>query len=156
MDIGQLQHRRCINVSSRYNLNVIGLVKQFFAVLVAFLVIDYLWIAIAANKLYLQWIGPISNLKDGKFDVKLAPAVGVYVVMTLALQFFVLKRVETLGEAAWQGAFLGFAIYAVFDLTNYALLKDYPIQFVITDMAWGTFLTGTVAALAFIARDVLS
>ena len=63
------------------------------------------------------------------------PAVIVYI----ALAYLLLQQVSV------QGAFLnGAAVYAVYDFTNLAILKDYKVQFAVMDTLWG----GTLFALA--------
>ena len=50
---------------------------------------------------------------------------------------------------AWvQGAVLGFVAYATYDLTNQATLRDWPWVVTVADLIWGSFVTGTSAALA--------
>ena len=45
---------------------------------------------------------------------------------------------------AWPFGLVG---YGVYDLTNQATLKTWPLALTLVDMAWGAFLTG-LAALA--------
>jgi uncharacterized membrane protein len=47
------------------------------------------------------------------------------------------------------GAFLGFLAYATFDLTSMAVFRDFSLAVVITDLAWGTILTGSIGAAGF-------
>ena len=49
--------------------------------------------------------------------------------------------------AARRGAGLGFVAYATYELTNWAVLRDWPAWIVPIDIAWGIVLTA-VAALA--------
>jgi uncharacterized membrane protein len=49
--------------------------------------------------------------------------------------------------AALRGAGLGFVAYATYELTNWAVLRDWPAWIVPVDIAWGVVLTA-VAALA--------
>ena len=49
--------------------------------------------------------------------------------------------------AARRGAGLGFVAYATYELTNWAVLRDWPAWIVPIDIAWGVVLTA-VAALA--------
>lgn len=51
------------------------------------------------------------------------------------------------GDAARRGAGLGFVAYATYDLTNWAVIRDWPALLVPVDLAWGVVLT-TLAALA--------
>ena len=49
--------------------------------------------------------------------------------------------------AARRGAALGFVAYSTYELTNWAVLRDWPAWIVPVDIAWGIVLTA-VAALA--------
>ena len=61
------------------------------------------------------------------------------VVVYIALAYLLLQQTSV------QGAFLnGAAVYAVYDFTNLAILKDYTVQFAVMDTLWG----GTLFALA--------
>jgi len=63
------------------------------------------------------------------------PAVIVYI----ALAYLLLQQTNL------QGAFLnGAAVYAVYDFTSLAILKDYKVQIAVMDTLWG----GTLFALA--------
>ena len=45
------------------------------------------------------------------------------------------------------GALLGLVAYGTYDFTNMAVIKDFTWRITLIDLAWGTFLTGIVAAL---------
>ena len=124
---------------------------QLAVVFFAYLFLDYLWMGFVVNKIYLELIGPIARVEDGKFNVFLPSALVVYVVMTLALWFFVLRNASDVKTAAVNGLILGFCLYAVYDFTNHAILKNYPLQFLAMDILWGSVLNALVAAIAFLA-----
>jgi uncharacterized membrane protein len=55
-------------------------------------------------------------------------------------------------QAGWRktlttAAMLGFLIYASYDLTNLALLRDWPVGMSLVDIAWGTLLSVAAAAV---------
>jgi uncharacterized membrane protein len=56
-----------------------------------------------------------------------------------------------LGYAVLFGALFGFFTYATYDLTNWATLRDWPPLIVFVDIAWGTFLSASVAGLTYVA-----
>jgi uncharacterized membrane protein len=51
---------------------------------------------------------------------------------------------------------LGLLCYATYDLTSYALIKDFPGLVVVVDLIWGTFLTSAVSAASFLILRWLS
>ena len=46
-------------------------------------------------------------------------------------------------------------MYATYDLTNLATLKDWPLIVAIVDMLWGAVLTGSVATVSYLIGRAL-
>ena len=105
----------------------------------------------------MEQLAEIGRFKDGEFDMLYAPAVLVYIFMAASVTFFVLPRIST-NSPAWMsfliGAAMGLITYGVFDMTNMAILKNYPIAFAIVDMAWGSFAYGLVTLITKTVRDL--
>jgi uncharacterized membrane protein len=53
-------------------------------------------------------------------------------------------------NAFLMGGLLGLIMYATYDLTNLATLKDWPVTITLIDLAWGTFLGSLTSGLAVI------
>ncbi|MEM7645317.1 MAG: DUF2177 family protein [Pseudomonadota bacterium] len=107
------------------------------------LIFDAIWINLFAGEFYAEQLRDIGRFgPEGAFDLRVLPGLGVYVLMTLALEMFVFPKraVGKLRERLIRGAFLGLCIYGVFDLTNRAILESYPIAMVMVDMTWGVSL----------------
>jgi uncharacterized membrane protein len=47
------------------------------------------------------------------------------------------------------GAGFGFVTYGIYDFTNYATLKSYPLVLLAADLAWGTFVCGLTSFAAY-------
>jgi uncharacterized membrane protein len=63
--------------------------------------------------------------------------------------------VPAVSKDSWQhamvyGALFGFFTYMTYELTNLALLKDWPLNIVVVDIIWGVVLCTAVATLSFI------
>jgi uncharacterized membrane protein len=108
---------------------------------VKMLLAPFLLIALDIPWLWATSQGPKGSLamfekiQGAPVSFSLWPAVIVYI----ALAYLLLQQVSV------QGAFLnGAAVYAVYDFTNLAILKDYKVQFAVMDTLWG----GTLFALA--------
>jgi len=54
------------------------------------------------------------------------------------------------------GALFGLFCYAIYDLTNLATLRDWPLRLTLVDVAWGTALTAVAAAAGHWALGCLS
>ncbi len=55
--------------------------------------------------------------------------------------------------AALYGGLLGLMCYGTYDMTNLATLKSWSVTIAITDLAWGTVLSATVAVVAYLAAS---
>ncbi len=56
---------------------------------------------------------------------------------------------QSLGIAMFRGTAFGFFTYATYDLTNWAVVKDWPTRISFEDMAWGTFLGFSVSVISY-------
>lgn len=121
---------------------------HFLLVGALFAVIDSVWIGLIANKFYKKNLGHLLADKP-----KFVPAVIFYVIYIAAMVFFVVDPALAAGSLSYaigHGAFLGLFAYATYDLTNAATLKKWPKIVTFVDMAWGTFVTTAVCAIAFL------
>ncbi len=106
------------------------------------LVLDLAWLGLVARGLYDSAIGPLRRPE---------------VLWPAALLFYAFYVAVTVGwavlrgngplDASRRGAGLGLVAYATYELTNWAVLRDWPAWIVPVDVAWGVALTA-VAALA--------
>ena len=81
-----------------------------------------------------------------------------YAIFVAGLVYFVIH--PAVDEGSWSkallvGAFFGFVTYATWDLTNLAVLKDFPLSIVPIDMAWGTFLAASVSITTYAVVQLL-
>ena len=90
----------------------------------------------------------IKNIQKSPLMIRVIPAALVYILIVATLYVFALDA-KTLKDAALRGAALGFAMYGLYDLTNYATLTNYTLQMTVNDMAWGTVLCAAIAATGF-------
>lgn len=126
--------------------------KTIFAILasgVTFTLLDYVWLAHVMKGFYLEKLAPFVDIKNGSLVVNMPAAVVFYVIALFTVYFFVVRNATDMWTAAWTGALLGFCMYAFYDFTNLATLKDYPTSLAIIDTAWGTFLVGCVSVVMF-------
>ena len=125
--------------------------KNFSVAFVSFLILDFLWLGFVVKDFNLRQLAEIGRIENGNFNLAYFPAVLVYVLMALGVVVFVLPKVaEAEASVLWPflwGALLGFVVYGVYDLTNLAVLKNYPLQFAMLDVAWGTLAFGIVTVL---------
>ncbi|MGE3760153.1 MAG: DUF2177 family protein [Pseudobdellovibrionaceae bacterium] len=123
------------------------MLRSFLISLPLVLVGDFIWLGFVMRDFNLRQLAHIGRIEDGNFQLMYLPAIAAYLLMAASLALFSIPRAEAASSGleafAW-GAALGLFIYGIFDMTNLAILKDYPWRFAVVDMAWGTFLYGLV------------
>ena len=121
---------------------------------VAFAMIDSIWLRSMYTRLYQPEIGEM--LMRG---MRWGPAVAFYLLYIAGMLIFAVNPALASGRwqtALVQGALLGFFCYMTYDLTNYATLKVWSLKVTVLDMIWGTFLTGSAAAVgAFVTAKLV-
>lgn len=131
-------------------------IKVFFTVLVAFLILDSIWLGWLARDFYVSHMGDMMNMEDGKVRLNYVAAALVYVLLAAGVVAFPLARVSaetpTVSVFFW-GCLLGAVIYGVYDMTNKATLKEWPLVLITIDVLWGAVVCGTVTVIGRWARD---
>jgi len=117
---------------------------QVLAIGVTMVALDAVWLTLnaATNRTM------IAAVQTKPMEIRWIPAVLVYILMIAATWFFAVWKQPNWKVAAAKGAALGLAMYGLYDLTNYATLIQYPLDYALRDIAWGTFLIGTSALVA--------
>ena len=117
-------------------------VAATLATAATFLVLDLVWLGVVARGLYREALG--SLLRPEAFLPAAALFYAFYVAVTVG---WAVLGAGSPAAAARRGAGLGLVAYATYDLTNWAVIRDWPAWIVPVDVAWGVCLTA-VAALA--------
>jgi uncharacterized membrane protein len=134
--------------------------KVFAAILPFFIALDYLWIVVLMKSFYLKELGDLARTTpDGTSIVpRLGSALGVYLALPGGVVLFALPRVDPanliLTALLW-GALFGVTVYAVYDLTNRATLRRWPIKLVVVDILWGGVLCGLATLAAAIVNKMM-
>ncbi len=120
----------------------------------ALALLDLLWIGLIASSFYKSQIGHLLNMMEGDMQVNIPAALATWAVIVTGVQVFVVSRTAascSMLQAIFWGAAFGAVVYGVYDLTNYALLKDWPLAVTVVDILWGAVvcsLTAVVMAAA--------
>ena len=119
-----------------------------------FVVIDFVWLGLVANRFYKDELGTLARRAGENFDPRLGPAAVLYVLVVLGLIVFVLPKVQqgSLWDAARYGALFGFIGYGVYDLTSYAVINGFTLRMTVVDMIWGACLCAVTAVSLQAAR----
>jgi uncharacterized membrane protein len=121
-------------------------VIAYVATALMFAGMDFVWLSLAAPRLYKPELG--DQIIDG---VRIVPAVAFYAIYMVGVT--VLCVVPALDSGNWSkatlnGAVMGVAAYAAYDLTNQATLRVWSTKVTVADLAWGMVATAVSATLA--------
>lgn len=109
------------------------------------LILDSVYLSMAKP----TWRKMIKNIQGSEIQVRLLSAAGVYILMSFALYYFIIKPRRNVQDAF----ILGLVIYGVFDLTNYAIFSKYNLITGLIDMIWGGLL---FASSAYIVKKAMT
>ncbi|MCB9822667.1 DUF2177 family protein [Candidatus Nomurabacteria bacterium] len=123
-------------------------IKMYLVSLVSFLALDSVWLGFIAPKFYKKNIGFIMSQNPNFLAAGL-----FYLIFMVGLVVFVIQPAISDGSwytALYRGALFGLVSYATFDLTNQAVIKNWPWLVTGVDLLWGTFITGLVSVVAYL------
>ncbi|MBU3622968.1 DUF2177 family protein [Polynucleobacter sp. AP-Latsch-80-C2] len=124
---------------------------KYFGVYLVFLItlvaIDLVWLLGIARNLYQQQMGELMATEP-----KLIAGLAFYVLYALGVCIFVI--VPALSKQSWiyavqYGALFGFFCYMTYDLTNLAVIRNFPTGLAFIDIAWGSAVTAVTAGFAY-------
>lgn len=121
--------------------------SAYLSTLVAFIVLDGLWLGVLMGPTYRAWLGPLMLAQPVIFPAVLFYL--VYIVGIVLIGVLPGLKLASLKHAAGYSALLGVMAYGTYDLTNWATLQGWPSQLALVDWAWGTFASGVAGAVGY-------
>ena len=128
-------------------MNISFYLKLYALTVPVFFVVDLIWLGVVARGFYQK------NLKSLLSpNVNWAAAIIFYLIFIAGILIFAV--IPALNKDSWRhavlwGALFGFFTYMTYELTNLALLKNWPLNIVIVDILWGVVLCTAVATASF-------
>ena len=118
--------------------------KSIYTIIVASIVMLIL------DSLYLSSIGNmfsnlVVNIQRTALMIKPLGVILCYIVLILGFYYFILKDKRSPIDAFLLGVF----VYAVYELTNYATIKKWPVSLVLLDSVWGGVLFALTAIITY-------
>ena len=119
----------------------------YFSFLLSLIVIDLIWLLGIAKNLYRNDMGSLMASEP-----KLLAGLGFYLFYALGTSIFVI--IPAISKQSWiyavqYGALFGFFCYMTYDLTNLAVIRDFPVRLALIDIAWGAAVTAISATIAY-------
>lgn len=127
-------------------------VKAYIGVLIAFIVLDAIWLGLIAKSLYASQLG-----EHMRANPNMLVAALFYIFYVAGVVFFAVQ--PSLASASWwtallNGAVLGALAYGTYGVTNYAVLNGWPLNLTVADTLWGTALTGVAAVCGYLTSQI--
>ncbi|QWE04095.1 DUF2177 family protein [Polynucleobacter sp. JS-JIR-II-50] len=119
----------------------------YLSFLIALIAIDLVWLLGISKNLYRNEMGDLMASEP-----KLLAGLAFYLLYALGVCIFVI--VPALSKQSWiyalqYGALFGLFCYMTYDLTNLAVIRNFPTQLAFIDIAWGSFVTALCASFAY-------
>lgn len=130
----------------------------FLALLPFFLLLDYLWLGRLMQGFYLRELGDLARREGDTLKPRLLAAAGVYLALPGGIVLFALPRVDParpVTSALGWGLLYGLVVYGVYDLTNRATLREWPLRMTAVDICWGGFLCAVSTLIAAVLDPLL-
>jgi uncharacterized membrane protein len=105
------------------------------------LILDYFYLSSTSN--FYKKI--IENIQKQDFKIRYVSAIFCYLFLIFSLYYFILKDNRKVLDAF----ILGICIYAVFELTNFAIFNKWTIKAVFLDTLWGGILFSLTTYLTY-------
>ena len=115
------------------------------------LVADGVWLGVLMTEFYRSHMAPVARLVENRFAPNWAAAAVVYALLGTGMALLVLPRASSGGSAAAWGAVFGLVVYGVYDFTNLATLRHWPLALTMVDVTWGAAACGLCSFLAWSA-----
>ena len=115
--------------------------------LITLIAIDLVWLLGIAKNLYRDQMGDLMASEP-----KLLAGLAFYLLYALGVCIFVI--VPAISKQSWvyalqYGALFGLFCYMTYDLTNLAVIRSFPTQLALIDIAWGSFVTALCSGVAY-------
>ena len=119
----------------------------YLSFLIALIAIDLVWLLGIAKNLYRNEMGDLMASEP-----KLLAGLAFYLIYALGVCIFVIVPAlskQSCIYALQYGALFGLFCYMTYDLTNLAVVRNFPTQLAFVDIAWGSFVTALCASFAY-------
>lgn len=128
-------------------MNIAFYLKLYALTVPAFFTIDLIWLGVLAKGFYQKNLNSLLSP-----NVNWVAAIIFYLIFIAGILIFAV--IPAVAKDSWRhavlwGALFGFFTYMTYELTNLALLKNWPLNIVIVDILWGVALCTAVATISF-------
>jgi uncharacterized membrane protein len=127
--------------------------RIFVAALIVIPALDFIWLGKVAKPFYMKHMDGLITLENGGMQITYWAAAVVYFLLALGITLFVgnyLEDADNWIQAFGFAAVFGLITYGVYDFTNHATLKSWPLVLLFADMAWGSVVCGVAGVAGYL------
>jgi uncharacterized membrane protein len=117
------------------------LIKKIIISTIVLLILDALYIYF--NKELFQ--DTVVTVQRVVMQIKPEGALFVYLLLIVVINYFIIQK----NRSPLEAFILGFCIYGIYDGTNYAILKKWPLNVAIMDALWGGILFSSTTYITY-------
>jgi uncharacterized membrane protein len=122
------------------------LIKKIIISTFILLILDALYIYI--NKNVFQ--DTVVTIQRVVMQIKPEGALFVYLLLVIVINYFIIQK----NRSPLEAFILGFCIYGIYDGTNYAMFKKWPLNIAIMDAVWGGILFSSTTYITYILLNL--
>ncbi len=124
----------------------------YVVVISTYLILDGIWLGLVAQKSYIEAMESLIRQ-----NIHIWPWIAFYTLYSFAIVYLVVipNLSNSWKAVAIAGALLGMASYGAYNMTNYALIKDWPLSITFTDWGWGIFVTSVSSLSGFYVLKIM-
>ena len=116
-------------------------ISNLFIILFILLLLDSIYIGTQLkyfNKIYL-------SIQNSQLKINIIGVILCYVFLVFILYYFILSQKKSIMDAF----LLGISVYGIYETTNYATLKNWPIYLLLIDTLWGGILFALTSVIYY-------
>ncbi len=99
-------------------------------------IVDFIYLTLISSHFKQQ----IFDIQQSEMKIRIIPTIICYIALIALLNYFILNNNNSLNKKVLDAFILGLCTYAVYEMTNYALIEKWSIKTVIIDTLWGGIL----------------
>jgi len=121
---------------------MLSTVLQWIIPFFFFLCLDFIWFKVYSLK---HIYNPVFEKINTKKTFRLWSALLVWIILSISVSLFLtFHSYKNKLYYFLSGCLIGFIIYSIYNLTNYATIQHYSLRMTIIDTIWGTLLYGFI------------
>lgn len=121
-------------------------IKKIIISTIVLLILDGLYIY--TNKNVFQ--DTVVTIQRVVMQIKPEAVIFVYLLLIGVINYFIIQK----NRSPLEAFILGFCIYGIYDGTNYAMFKKWPINVAIMDAVWGGILFSATTYFTYILLNL--